>query len=468
MIKMKLINLLPALCCLAFISRATAQEPDDKTTEAALIKPLMFKLNEEGSSYLRLMFWNQFWVTLTENNNGTLGVDGKPLGSHAADIALRRSRILLFAKLSSRFLILTHFGIDNQSFAAGGVGSDGKKPQIYMHDAYAEYTAVDKKLIFDVGLRYYGLSRMSNANPMTIATIDFPTVSWPNMETTDQLGRQFGVYAKGQLGRFEYNLGITKPFVYGEAPASPAGAAFKTAKINGEEKVVAQNVRNNNMAYTGYFKWMFMQPEDITLPFQTGTYLGAKDVFNLGAGFYYHPGAFGALRSVGASELRFYDQLNLGFDAFFEKALSRSVLHLYSVFYVYKMGPNFYRNIGTLNSFETGQSAAENPLTSATGFGNSQPAIGTGSVWYTEAGYIFPKFKNGSALMPYVTYQLKNFEGIGAVSHQGDVGLNYFISGHFAKISLQYSLRPAYVQGADGLTPHGSKGQWILQTQLFF
>ena len=40
--------------------------------------------------------------------------------------------------------------------------------------------------------------------------------------------------------------------------------------------------------YQGYVSWEFLEQESNLLPFNVGTYLGTKRVFNLGGGFFYN------------------------------------------------------------------------------------------------------------------------------------------------------------------------------------
>ncbi len=127
-------------------------------------KPLTLKLNEDGSKYVRFIMWHQFWATATQNNPGSTDVNGQLIdgtGSKSGwstDIALRRSRFLAYAQISPRFLILTHWGINNQSFINGATapsgpnaaGSNaGKKPQLFLHDAWTEYELVKTNCIWE-------------------------------------------------------------------------------------------------------------------------------------------------------------------------------------------------------------------------------------------------------------------------------------------------------------------------------
>ncbi len=70
-------------------------------------KPLTLKLNESGSKYVRFIIWHQQWA-----QTSNLAVEDSKL--QVTSFA-RRSRILAYAQVSSRFLILSHIGLNNLS-----------------------------------------------------------------------------------------------------------------------------------------------------------------------------------------------------------------------------------------------------------------------------------------------------------------------------------------------------------------
>jgi hypothetical protein len=247
-------------------------------------KPLTLKLSEDGNKYVRLLVWHQFWSVLTQNNPGTVDVNGQNI-RQTTDMALRRSRFLVYAQVSPRFLILSHWGINNQSFINGATppngpnattspSNQGKKPAMFIHDAWTEYQVLKDKLYLGTGLHYWnGVSRFSSHSTLNFMAIDAPIFNWYNIEATDQFARQFGFYAKGQLGRLDYRLHLNKPFVNGPV----ATRANMTAN--------AVNVASETWAPGAYVNWMFFDKESNKLPFFVGSYMGAKKIFNLGAGF---------------------------------------------------------------------------------------------------------------------------------------------------------------------------------------
>ena len=144
-----------------------------------------------------------------------------------------------------------------------------------------------------------------------------------------------------------------------------------------------------------------------------------------------------------------------------------TAISLYSVFYHFDFGKNYLRNVGILNLHGSAQPVSANSESSWAGGGNLQPTIGTGNIWYTQAGYLLPKLKNGTAFMPYATFTYKKFERLDKASGQFDLGMNYFLNGHNAKVTLQYSTRPVYKTVSGNPERNGSKGELVLQTQVF-
>lgn len=436
-------------------------------------KPLTLKLNEDGSKYVRFIMWHQFWATATQNNPDTKDVQGAFVdGSENADkawstdIALRRSRFLAYAQISPRAMILTHWGINNQSFIGGATApngpnatttanNNGKKPQLFIHDAWTEFEVKKDKLYLGAGLLYWnGISRLTSHSTLNFMTLDAPIFNWPTIESTDQFARQLGMYAKGQLGRLDYRLSLNKPFANGLTPLAVKKDGF------------AVNVLNENWATAGYVNWMFWDKESNKLPFYVGSYLGAKKVLNLGVGFYHHPDA-SLYKAREGSDSTFQANTAIGADLFLDMPINKAkgtALSVLATYYNYDFGTNYIRNLGILNLH--GSAATTN---SWAGGGNSQPTIGTGSIFYVQAGYQLPKLKNGTAFMPYVTVTNKNFEALADPSTQYGLGLNYFITGHNAKITLEYQTRPVYKlnTGNNAIERTGYRGELILQTHIF-
>lgn len=430
---------------------------------------LKLSLDSTGSKYVRFIFWNQFWTRYINNNPNTI-VNGES-AADSWDIGLRRSRMLAYAQISPRFLIMFHVGINNQTaLNGGGSGSNGaglggygagKKPQLFVHDAWTEYAIVQKKLHIGTGLHYWnGISRMSNASTLNFLTIDAPIFNWPLIELSDQFARQFGIYAKGELGKFSYQVALNNPF---SAPnpisiLNGSNAASAPAGVD-----IARDAANNSWASSGYFTFQFLDKESSFLPYRVGTYVGTKKVFNIGAGYHIHPNATASTtaRDINgeATAVQRHNMNLFGIDLFLDHPFGgdkNMAITAYSVLYNYDFGPNYLRNVGIMNIASSG--------------GNAQPTIGTGTIFYTQAGFLLPKNTLGKVgrLQPFAAYTYKDFEALQESSSQFDIGANLHLEGHHSKVTLQYSQRPVY--GADGrLNPDKkSAGEVILQTMLYF
>lgn len=430
---------------------------------------LKFNLNEDGSKYMRTIIWNQFWLRSTQLNPGTM--IGDEWSTNTSDIANRRLRMLFYAQISKRYMIVTHFGINNQTFSNGGAAGTsgtggngaGKKPGLFFHDAWNEYAVIlpgeanKFSLSLGGGLHYYmGLSRMTMASTLNFLAIDAPIFNWPLIDVSDQFARQIGVFAKGKYGGFEYRLSVNKPFATNQVPVNFADP---------DAAVAVDNSGNTRWSKAGYFEYQFLDKEANLLPYKVGTYVGTKRVFNLGAGFYTAPQA---TRTMVDSVTSRHDIKLFAVDAFLDlpigKKENKMALTAYSVFYNYDFGPNYLRNIGIMNigvnnpGF-TGQRALA-------GAGNAQAMIGTGNIWYTQAGFLLPNKaeKPKLRIQPYGTFTYKKFEALEKSSTQFDVGSNFYLDGHHAKITTQYSTRPVYVSKSqiDGL-----KGELVVQLQIY-
>ncbi len=381
-------------------------------------KGLRFDLDDSGDYYVKLATWHQIWARAIEMNPGTAG------DSWGTDISLRRSRVLMMAKFG-RLLALTHFGINNQSFVGGGAsGTAGpKKPQLFFHDVWAQYTFIEDKLSFGAGLHYWnGISRLSNASTLNFLGIDAPISNWPTFEQTDQFARSMGMYLKGKLfdRRLDYRVALNKPF----RPNGTGGAGTRSIF----------DPDNNTVSMAGYFAYHFLDIEANTVPFTVGTYLGKKRVFNLGAGALYHPEA---LYTLNPTEGRTnHDLLALGVDAFLDLPLGKDsgAITAYLAFYNYDFGPNHLRLSG-INNFGLGVTGL---IETINGPGNSYPAWGTGQIVYGQVGYMLPNLP----LQPYATVQINNFDALQDIAPVIEGGMNWHLEGHHFKITANYRARP--------------------------
>jgi hypothetical protein len=430
---------------------------------------LKIDLNPEKTKYVRFIIWNQIWARQISQNPGT-AINGNA-ADKSFDIGARRLRMLAYAQISPRFLVLTHFGINNQTFLNGGATGTsgtggygaGKKPQLFFHDVWSEYAIAlpkkDKKasLSIGAGLHYWwGISRMTSASTLNFLAIDAPVFNWPLIENSDQFARLFGIYAKGKIGKLEYRVNVNKPYATNLVPVNATSEAARVA---------VDNNGVSKLSTGGYFEYQFFDQEANTLPFKVGTYLGTKKVFNIGAGYYNQPE--GTQSSVNGVISKHPIRL-LSVDAFADIPVGdkkkNAAITAYSVFYNYDFGPNYIRNIGIMNvGTADAKFTGEKALAGA---GNSRPMIGTGNIWYTQAGILLPKQKEKPAVrvQPFGAYTRKDFQALAKGGNYFDLGSNFLIEGHHAKITAQYSTRPIYT-AKDKIS--GNKGEFLVQFQTY-
>lgn len=414
---------------------------------------IKIKIDKEGDRYLRFITWHQVWMRYNQNNAGSTrnGVAQR----ETFDIGLRRSRIQLYSQINKRFLVFMHFGINNQNAISGGLnGQDGKKPQVFVHDAWVDYTVIPKYLHLGAGLHYWnGLSRMSNASTLNFMTMDAPILNWPMIETLDQFARKLGLFAKGKVGKLSYQIALNEPFQFNGSPGLNR-ADFNSA--------------NNSKLFESYLQFEFWEPENNRLPFRVGSYLGTKRILNFGAGFVYGPNAmvrgtqidpFSGLINAGDT----LDMSCFAIDAFMDLPLkNKDALTAYAALYLNDLGPNYLRNIGILNP--SNGSNANHDLR-----GNALPTIGTGRSFYTQIGYMLPKKRDDFIWQPYGALIYSDFEGL--INSTGakvpvtvlDLGINLYLAGHHSKLTLNYRNRPDMVD----LDDPSRKAEITLQAMVY-
>lgn len=389
---MKLIY--PLLFFLLFASLLRAQQQ----TPTEYGSGLKVDLSEGGDKYFRLITWHQFWLSSNDFNGGL---------QTAVTPMLRRSRFLMYAQLSDRFLILTHLGLNNLTPAGTDPLGHSPQAQLFMHDAWVEFK-VSKQLYLGGGLHYWnGISRLNNQSTLNFMPLDNPRHAWASLGTTDQFARHLGVYAKGDLGKLAYRFswngaGLNSLDVQGGLQATQTEAAYNGRQEFGDR---ASNI------YAGYVNYQFWDRESSKLPFIVGSYLGKKKVFNLGAGFYSHPQGSVLLDDKGMPQGQ--NVLLWAVDAFMDLPLSKG--------YAFT-GYLSYQNNDYGNNYRLG--------------GTSQ-AVFSGNVVYFHGGLLLPS-SGKVAWQPYLTLTQKQLQVFDEGATDYGIGLNCLITGHHAKLTLEY------------------------------
>ena len=441
---------------------------------------LKLYVGQDSQAVFRPILVNQFWAKATHNNPGTSSLDGTELEEWSTTLGVRRVRVLLLAELGDRLQAFTQIGINNQTFATGGGSGTGglggygqaKKPQVFVHDAWAQYRALyrDKNadgfpasVYVGAGLHYYhGLSRLSQAGIPTGLLLDFPIFNFPDIERGSQFARQFGVYAKGDMRRLHYRVAVNQPFVAdGRAAFNPPGRAI--------------DYPTSALATSAYVEWRFGEWEGHTLPFRPMTYIGGKRLFNVGVGYYAQPEATAAYRAPntgpGPQQIaeRFAKRA-LAVDLFAEQPVGTrgASFTAYLAHYDYDFGRDYYRSFGLLNTAPRSPADGYTDEVAFDGFGNAEPLMGTGGITHLQLGYLFARdlLPRGVRLQGFGALSRKDLEFLGVTTTKYDLGANLFLRGHSAKLSAQVGLRPQVFRRAGAFEADGHRGEVVVQAQV--
>lgn len=425
------------------------------------IEEMRLKLNEDGSHYLKATFSNQVWFRFNESNPQTT-VLGKE-ANNTFDIGLRRTRIQFYGQLTDHVFFYTQFGQNNFNFLAGqnATNSGNRKFQVFFHDALGEYKVWkgSDKLFIGGGLTIAnGLSRFSQPSVSTIMTMDVPVFAQATVDQTDEFSRKLSAYVRGQLGPLDYRLVLSDPFPVTSSGNVPVLGSNSTFALMGHEK-----------QYQGFFAWNFFDKESHVTPYMTGTYLGKKKILNLEAGFITQKNATWSRETVSSDTV--YHNMNLFSVALFYDAPVNiekgNAISAYAGYYNMDYGKGYLRYNGVMNP----ANGSTNAAAIGGSFGNAFPMFGTGQVIYAQIGYLFRKDLLGEGngtLMPYASLMSADYERLNDRMNVVDVGVNWLIKGHNSKITLDYQNRPFYKADGTDLVKDGTKGQVVVQYQIFF
>ncbi len=406
-------------------------------------------LNEDGSNYFKFTLVSQIWLRNTDMNPGTT-INGYAKDNYT-DIGVRRARFQAFGQIADRVFIYSQIGMNNFNY------SSDRKAGFFIHDIMGEYEVVRKHLSLGGGLSAWnGLTRFSAPSVGTILGVDAPLFEQSTNDVTDQFLRKLSIYAKGKLGKLDYRVVMSSPMAVqksnGYVPTVGAQSTF--------------SAKPAKMQWHGYFQWQFLDQEANTTAYTTGTYLGAKRVFNIGAGFQIQPDAM--WRAGNNGDTIESNMQHFAVDAYYDapiNAQTGTALSAYASYINFNWGKGYIRNQATMN-----------PANGTTrpdilnGSGNGYPSFGTGNLLYGQVGY---KFKNNligkTTLMPYASLQYAHYDRLRDNMAFWDGGINWLLKGHTSKLTFAYQSRPIYQ--VDAATQDAfkidRKGSFILQYQVF-
>lgn len=411
---------------------------------------LKFNLSEDGKRFFQVVFLNQTWVRYTENNEGTTIQNERQ--NEVFDIGLRRTRIQMFGQITDRVFLYFQFGQNNFN-AQYNIGNN-RKFAAFFHDAFCEYKVTESNALkIGAGLTIAnGLSRFSQPSIGTIMTMDVPVTLQASVDQTDEFSRKLSLVFRGQISKLDYRVSISNPF-----PITSNGQALPPLSQN-----ATFTQKGHTLQYQTYLVWQFFEHEPHNTPYMTGTFLGKKKVWNVAVGAISQNKAMWR-KEANQNDTTYQDMLLLGIESFLDMPLKKAgmAISAHLGYYNYNFGTNYLRYNGLMNP--ASGTVATNAFTGVGAtFGNAYPMFGSGSFWYGQAGFLFQ-----NRFQPYVSLLSAHWERIGQQTNVWNMGVNWLINQHRAKLSLNYENRPTYsLNSQNQAVSTGNKGAWILQYQI--
>ena len=407
------------------------------TASYAQSNKLKLNLDETGKTYIKASVRMQLWARYFDSNPGT--TINNEAANNVFDISIRRLRMGISAQLTPKLYVYSLFGGNNMN------SKTEKDFQFEVLDLYAEYEFTKEFALGFGESGWEGLNRWNVRSSKSLMAVDAPLYSLLTVNKNDDIARGLGIWAKGQIHKFDYILSLKDPIQYGVTPTE-GKVDFATNKPR--------------KRISGYVKYEFLDNESNKSPYSggAGTYIGTKNILNLGAGFMNQPKMTSQL--INGIE-KYYDFKNWAVDVFYDAPLDiekGTAITTYLGYNHNDFGPNYVRNVGA-NDITSGG-------TSFNGSGNDFPMIGTGNTTFFQLGYLLAKGKKSFQLQPNIAVQYSDFDALEDAMVVYDLGINCFFNGHSNKLSLGYQNRPVYQNINNQLKVDERKGMLVLQYQI--
>jgi hypothetical protein len=342
-------------------------------------------------SKMEIGIWAQGWYQVVE--------DAAPRGGNLHDFMARRAYLSVKGEVSPYFEFFTHIatdrlgqdGLDNPSLGLGsGAAFRDLWVTLKLHEA----------LKVQIGRMYVPLTRsFGTTSTKALLTTDLPFLQGGVRGTTfftNKVGRDDGIAVWGNPldGLIQYRFMVA-------------------------EGLEEQRNPDDRLRYAGRVAVNLAEPEEAW--FNQGTYLGKKKVLSLGVGYDTQRNL--TLNGVPGEENRVWTV-----DAFVDRPVGASAITIEAAY------------IDIENSTQTHNFSA---LAAGDDAANA----------YVQAGYLLPGKTGPGRFQPYARYETIDVTAKSSTDFI-TVGSNYHLSGHDAKISVDYTV----------VDPKGSAGRQNIVT----
>lgn len=412
------------------------------TTNMLAQSTFRIPLNKEKDQYINISGSIQGWVRYTEMNPGSL-VNEK-LSTDLVDLSVRRYRLRFSGKAAEGLTYTLLLGNNNINYYTY------KEFQVKLLEAYVDYRLNDH-LAVGIGKQgWTGLSRYAAPSFSQTLAHDISFEAIPLVVVYDDILRRWGIYTRAKVGNLDFRASLSKPNY-----SPPANIAPLPHRATFADKVPSYQ-------FSAYLKYQFLEHESQMSPWSPGTYLGKKRVLNLGAGMLHQPKT---TWQVTEKETTYNSFNSYAFDIFYEQPLpANRAATFYFSYHNHDLGENFLRNIGVNNPASGG--VASNYIN---GPGNRAPVVGTGSIFFLQAGYLWSSGrKHNIQIQPFASTAYGLLEFLDEPSITYTTGINYYLEQFRSRISLGYENRPLFRKIENKNLQDGRRGMLVLQFQWQF
>lgn len=410
--------------------------------------PFKVNLSEDGKKYIKFGANFQIWGRYTElNPNSKIGDN---VVSHSTDIVIRRLRLQAMGMLTENVFFHIQLGQNNINFTQNAGPSN---TPLSVLDAIGEYHFNDQFHIGG-GLTAWGsgTTRYSANSSSSQLTLDAP-IYQQNINISSTFGnRNLSIYAKGILDKLSYRIAITNPY------------RNATNSLNLNSTV---STHTPKAQYSGMLTYEFADQETNTEPYNKGTYLGTKKIFNIALGYLTQSKSMWRVDPDKTGGVLYDDMKVLGLDVFYDKPISKKgdALTLYAAYNNCNFGKNYTRSISTPDP-------AIVDVSLLNGSGNGFIGVGTGNIYYGQVGYLFAKPTNAvtkGRIQAYAAGQIADLEALKSPMSLYELGANYYLTGTLGpKLSVGYQSRAIFEKTGIKYPQSARKDMLVLQFQVSF
>ncbi len=425
------------------IIKVLVYELSNLITQDQILKDRKLKLIKNSSKYIKFEIFSQIW--LKNQNLNPRSTVLKCVKNNSSNIGIKRYQIQFMDQRTDRVFI-------HSQICENNINGD-RKFVFFVYEDLGEYKLVKNKINLSGGLTAGSrLLRFTAPSDSGVLGVNAPLYQQLTNDLTYKFVRKSFVYAKEKLGKLDYRIVISDPMAFQKSSAY----SCILKPISNFSSIPPTKQLNK------YFQYQLKDQESNLTPYMTGTYLGKKKVFYVGAGLVYQKTAIWYI-AENIKDAVSTNMLQLAADVFYDAPIGKDgkAISIYRNATHFDFGPNYTRNLAVMNP--------ANGTTNTNllhGSGDGFTAYGTGNLLYTQIGIKSKDYLIGKAsILPYASVQHTVYERLKTPMNFFNLGINILLAGHTSKLTEVYQNRP--LDNIDRVQTD-RRGAGIIQYQTFF